>query len=66
MMRSTVYAHITARPAPSRSWYLRTFYVAVFRMDGGRGPFRDARGIFDLAARAMSRKRRRTANGSRR
>jgi hypothetical protein len=30
MMRSTAYAHITARPAPSRSWYLRTFYVVVF------------------------------------
>jgi hypothetical protein len=30
MMRRMADAHITARPTPSRSWYLRTFYVAVF------------------------------------
>ena len=30
IMRNTAYAHITARPARSRRWYMRTFYVAVF------------------------------------
>ena len=30
LMRNMAYAHIIARPTPSRSWHLPTFYVAVF------------------------------------
>jgi hypothetical protein len=38
-MRTVAYAHITARPAPSRGWYLRAFYVAVLAWMVAAGVF---------------------------